>query len=289
MSPSLEELEAALENKKPPVDDQATNIVDVTPHVVETIADYGSLIVGSLYFAFGAMVVIYIFHRFSRKFIFPHIKNKRLGRVFFGTLYVIILISMALLILDMLGFQVKTLTHLSIASVIIGSVIAFFLVPFLPRLPFHLGQTVEVNDIFGVISSMDVFRVSIKQLNGTVTTFPTATVMASMIKNYSEIPYRRIKLTLSFNSSSDIELAREIFIQVMTDDERVLNEPKPPITHVINAAGSSLDIAAYCWVNNNDWLSTRTDLWVKLIETLKNNDRISTSVPQQEVIVLSEA
>ena len=271
-----------------PVEDKLDEIADTTFLVFDKLGDYGSLIAGSLYLVIGAMVVIFVVHRLAGKFIYPHIKNKRIIRVFFGTLYVLVLVVMALLLLERLGVPTRGISHLALAGVLIGSVVVFFLVPFIPRLPFLIGHVVEVGGIFGTVSAVDVFRITIKQFDGTITTLPTAMVMAATIKNYSEIPHRRIEIMISVNNDSDLETTREMFVQVMSADERVLEEPSPPFTHIINATASGVDMMAYCWVKNADWLSARTDLWLKLVHAFNDDDRISMSLPQQEVFVRSE-
>lgn len=271
-----------------PVEEKLDEIADTTFLVFDKLGDYGTLIAGSLYLVIGAMVVIFVVHRLAGKFIYPHIKNKRIIRVFFGTLYVLVLVVMALLLLERLGVPTRGISHLALAGVLIGSVVVFFLVPFIPRLPFLIGHVVEVGGIFGTVSAVDVFRITIKQFDGTITTLPTAMVMAATIKNYSEIPHRRIEIMISVNNDSDLETTREMFVQVMSADERVLEEPSPPFTHIINATASGVDMMAYCWVKNADWLSARTDLWLKLVHAFNDDDRISMSLPQQEVFVRSE-
>lgn len=274
--------------EKLPVEEQIEEIADTTVLVFDKLGNYGAQIAGSLYLVIGAMLVIFLIHRLAGKLIYPHLKNKRFIRVFFGTLYVFVLVIMALLILDRIGVPVDGVAHLALAGVLIGSVVVFFLVPFIPRLPFFLGHMVEINGIFGVISAIDVFRVTIKQFDGTSVTLPTAAVMASTIKNFSEIPHRRVEIMISVNNDSDIQQTREMFIEVMSADSRVLDDPSPPFTHIINANASGVDMMAYCWVKNEDWLSTRTDLWQQLVATFNADERISMSLPQQEVFIHSE-
>jgi len=272
-----------------PVEEKIDEIADTTVLIFDKLGDYGSQIAGSLYLVIGAMLVIYIVHRLAGKLIYPYIKNKRFIRVFFGTLYVFVLVMMTLLILERIGIPVQGVSHLALSGVLIGSVVVFFLVPFLPKLPLFIGHIVEINGIFGVVSAIDVFRVSIKQFDGTIVTLPTAAVMASTIKNFSETPHWRIEIMLSVNNDSDLEQTRKVFIQMMSEDERVLEEPSPPFTHVVNASASGVDMMAYCWVKNEDWLSTRTDLWLRLVHTFNADERISMSLPQQEVFMHSIA
>jgi small conductance mechanosensitive channel len=112
--------------------------------------------------------------------------------------------------------------------------------------------------------------------------------MASTIKNFSEIPHRRVEIMISVNNDSDLEQTRQTFVEVMGADSRVLDEPSPPITHIVNATASGVDMLAFCWVKNEDWFSARTDLWLKMVHAFNDDERISMSLPQQEVFVHSE-
>lgn len=271
-----------------PIEEQIDEIADTTFLIFDKIGDYGAKIAGSLYLVIGAMLVIFLIHRLAGKLIYPHIKNKRFIRVFFGTLYVMVLVMMALLILDRLGVPVEGIAHLALAGVLIGSVVVFFMVPFIPKLPFFIGHTVEIGGIFGTVTAIDVFRVTIKQFDGTSVTLPTAMVMASTIKNFSEIPHRRVEIMISVNNDSDLEQTRQTFVEVMGADSRVLDEPSPPITHIVNATASGVDMLAFCWVKNEDWFSARTDLWLKMVHAFNDDERISMSLPQQEIFVYSE-
>jgi small conductance mechanosensitive channel len=270
------------------VEGKIDEIANTTVLVFDKLGDYGAVIVGSLYLVVGAMLVIYFVHRLAGKFIYPHVKNKRFIRVFFGTLYIFVLVVMALLILERIGVPVQGVASLALTGILIGAVVVFFLVPFLPKLPFFIGHMVEINGVYGVISAIDVFRVTIKQFEGTIVTLPTPAVMASTIKNFSETPHWRIEIMLSVDNDSDLEQTRQVFTQVMRENERVLEEPSPPFTHVVNATASGVDMMAYCWVKNEDWLSTRTDIWLKLVHIFNADETISMSLPQQEVFIHSE-
>lgn len=267
---------------------EINKISETAAFVFDTLAEYGSLIIESLYIVIGAILVIYIIHWLAAKFIYPYLKAKRLVRVFFGTLYVLVIVIVSLLILEETGVPTEGIAELALAGVLIGAVVVFFLAPFVPKLPFFIGHIVDINGTFGVVSAIDVFRITIKQFDGVITTFPTAMALAAKIKNYSQMPEKRIEIKLSVNNNSELETTRQVVIQVLTGDERVLEEPSPPFTHVMNATAAGVEILAYCWVKTEDFLSTRTDIWLKLVQAFNDDDRISMSLPQHEVFVHSE-
>ena len=272
-----------------PVEKKIEEIVNTTSKVADSLRGYGSLIIESLYIVIGAMLVIFAIHWLAAKLIYPHLKTKRFVRVFFGTLYVLVIVIVSLLILDEIGVPTEGVAELMLASVLIGAVIVFFLVPFVPRLPFFIGHMVDINGTFGVVSAIDVFRITIKQFDGIITTLPTTMVLAAKIKNFSQMPEKRIEIKLIVNNDSELETTRELLIQILTDEERVLEEPSPPFTHVIDATAAGVEMMAYCWVKTEDFLSTRTDLWLRLVQAFNDDHRISMSLPQHEVFVHSEA
>ncbi|MBT8345020.1 MAG: mechanosensitive ion channel family protein [Desulfofustis sp.] len=270
-----------------PVEEKIDEIVNTTSVVFESLSGYGSLILESLYIVIGAILVIFVIHWLAAKLIYPRLKAKRLVRVFFGTLYALVIVIVSLLILEEIGVPTEGVAELALAGVLIGSVVVFFLVPFVPRLPLFIGHMVDINGTFGVVSAIDIFRITIKQFDGIITTLPTTMVLAAKIKNYSQLPHKRIEIKLSVNNDSELETTRQIVLQLLSVDERVLEEPSPPFTHVINATAAGVEMMAYCWVKTEDFLSTRTDLWLKLVQAFNDDERISMSLPQHEVFLHS--
>ncbi|MBT8328218.1 MAG: mechanosensitive ion channel family protein [Desulfofustis sp.] len=270
-----------------PVEEKIDEIVNTTSEVFESLSGYGSLILESLYIVIGAVLVIFVIHWLAAKLIYPRLKAKRLVRVFFGTLYALVIVIVSLLILEEIGVPTEGVAELALAGVLIGSVVVFFLVPFVPRLPLFIGHMVDINGTFGVVSAIDIFRITIKQFDGIITTLPTTMVLAAKIKNFSQLPHKRIEIKLSVNNDSELETTRQIVLQLLSVDERVLEEPSPPFTHVINATAAGVEMMAYCWVKTEDFLSTRTDLWLKLVQAFNDDERISMSLPQHEVFLHS--
>ena len=267
-------------------DDQTSNLIEQTAEVVNDISGYGSLIVNSLYLIIVGMIVIYLLYKLASKYLYPYMQNTRLIKVVFGTLYVLVLVITALLVLKKVGVDVEWIGHLALVAVLIGAVVSFFLVPFLPRLPFKHGHMVEVNGVLGYVDAISTFHTSIRRFDGTIAFIPNAILMASKILNFSDIPFRRIEMKLSVNTDCDIGESKALFLRVMSDDERVLEDPAPPAVFVIVVTASGADLLAVCWVRNEDWFSTRSDLWMKVVDAFMADERVAMSLPQQEVYVI---
>ena len=263
-------------------------ITDYSFPILEILTDYSTTILSVLYLLFGSIFLIYIVQRLAQKFVYPHIQNKRIIRTILGTLYVLVLVVMGLIMLEKIGIPIRGIARISLIAVLVGGAFAFFLTPFLPRLPLKPGQMVEIGGICGNVTSITPFYTTIRQFDGNTVFMPNPMVLATKIINYSHTETRRIEIVLSVNNDSDLEETRFVFVKTMNSDERVAADPAPT-THVVGATAAGVDMVGYCWVKNEDWFGTRTDLWLKLVEAFKTDDRISLSLPQQQIIIQQES
>ena len=266
--------------------DPSADLAEQTAEIVEQVGEYGSLIANSLYLIIAGMLVIFLLYKLASKYLYPHMKNRRLIKFVFGTLYVLVLVITSLLALKQTGFDVSAIGHLVLLGVLIGAVVTFFLVPFFPRLPFKLGHMVEVNGVLGFVDAISTFHTTIRKFDGIMVFIPNAVLMAATIMNFSDTPSRRIEMKLSVNTDSNLAESKALFIRLMSEDERVLDEPAPPAAFVTDANAAGVEILAFCWVKNEDWLGTRSDLWLKVVAAFIADNRVAMSLPQQEVYVI---
>jgi small conductance mechanosensitive channel len=253
--------------------------------VVEQLSEYGSLLANSLYVLIIGMAIIFVLHKLASIFLYSRIKNARLMRVIFGTLYVLVFVITALLVLRSMGFEVRAVGQLALIGVLLGAVVTFFLVPFLPRLPFLLGHMVEINGALGIVDAISTYHTTIRKFDGTVVFIPNALLMASKIMNFQDTPTRRIDMKLSVTPDSDLEYTKDLVVSLLSEDDRVLEEPAPPVVFIMSANAYSVDMTAYCWVLNENWLGGRSDLWLKLMNAFGSDARISLAIPEQKIVV----
>ena len=253
--------------------------------VINQLSEYGGLITKSFYFIVVGMILIYILHKLTSKYLYPHMKNTRIIKVIFGMFYALILVVSILMVLKKLGFDVSVIGKLSILSVLVVSVVIFFILPFLPRLPFKIGHMVEINGILGTVDNISTYHTTIRKFDGTMVFIPNTSVMGGNIMNYHDIPERRIEMSLEISTNSDITIAKELLLEIMSDDARVLKDPAPSI-FVTDADATGIKISTYCWVENGDWLSTRSDLWVQVQKAFIHNSQLSMARRQQEIYLV---
>jgi small conductance mechanosensitive channel len=258
-----------------------------TAEVLTQLQGYGSMFVNGLYLIVVGLVLVFLLHKFASKFIYGRIKNKRLVRVTFGFIYLLVIVVTALLAMEKIGVDVEVISKFVFLILLLGAVAVYFMVPFFPRLPFTLGNMVEISGVLGFVDSISHFHTTVRKLDGTIVFIPNPVVLSSKILNFHHTPTRRVELMLSVNNDSDLTETIALFIRLMQEDERVLEEPAPCV-FVINVTASGVDLMAFCWVKNKDWFRTRSDLWLKLVDAFLKDERIAMSLPQQEVFVFQD-
>jgi len=266
-----------------------SEVIQDTAEITEQLSEYSTLIGSSLYLILGGMLVIFLLHKLASKILYPHLKNRRLIKVIFGTLYVLILVIVVLMALRAVGFNVTLIGKISILVVLTSAVVIFFLVPFLPRLPFKIGHMIESNGVLGFVDNISTFHTTIRKLDGTMAFIPNALVMATKILNYNDLPERRIDINLSVNTDCDLREAKALILRVMKEEERVLESPASPQAFIVKATASGVDIMAFCWVSNANWFAARSDLWLNIVDAFAANEQVTLSLPQQELFLFDRS
>lgn len=116
---------------------------------------------------------------------------------------------------------------------------------------------------------------------------PNTVILGSKIGNYSLEPNLRIGIEICVETSSDLEKPLSLMLRLMREESRVLEDPMPPFVEVINVQASGTKVKANCWVNNEDYIDTRTDLLRRIVYEFNVEKDIALSLPLQEILLLS--
>ena len=108
---------------------------------------------------------------------------------------------------------------------------------------------------------------------------PNTTIISMTIKNYSEVPSSCIEINLSVQNDMNLERAIVALVRLMTEDERVFEEPSKPAVFVLNANTDYIDLHAVCWVKNKDWYTTQSDFWEAIVTNLNEDVHLAKLYP----------
>lgn len=255
--------------------------------IINQVSEYGYLIGDSLGFILVGMLVVFILHKLANRFLYSYVKNGRFMMVTFGALYALVLVVTIILVFKKIGFDVSTIGPVAILVVLFLAVLLYFIIPFLPRLPFIPGHMVETHGVMGMVDAVSTFHTTIRKFDGTMAFVPNAMLMATKILNYSDTPNRRIEMKLLVTTDSDLDVAKAIIQEVAAIEHRVLPDPAPAV-FIMQADAVSVEIMLYCWVANADFLGARSDLWQELLKAVQEEGRLALSLPQQEIHLRNE-
>jgi small conductance mechanosensitive channel len=256
--------------------------IDNTINALDELLKYRNLMIEALSFIVVAMLVIYALQKLTAKLLYPYIKRKRIIKVIFGTLYTLIFVVTILLVLKKLGFEIEVMAKVSILSVLALSVAIFFLLPFLPRLPFKVGHTVEIGGIMGSVDNISTYHTTIRKFDGTMVFIPNTTIFGSQIINYSDTPNRRATLNLTLTSSSDIEIAKAEIQSLLDKETRIIKDPEPSLL-LTNIDASGLTLTTYYWTSNADFFDTVSDVLQNVEKLFATHNEIEMARVGQDI------
>ena len=260
------------------------------PEMTETLSQlegFGAIIVGALYFVLIAMAIIWVVHKLVTRFLFPRLANKRFAFVLLGSLYALVVVTTALLIMERLGFDTSVIGRVSLLSVIALSALIFVIAPHLPSIPVKIGDMVEIGGMTGKIASIMPLFVRIQAFDGRTVFVPTAKVWSSQFTNYHFTPTRRIELGLKVSTDNDLEQALSLLVEIMSGDERVETDPAP-LARINAISADGADVVGLCWVANADFLATRSALYQRVVEAVQDNEELALAREQRSVLISGE-
>ncbi|SNR81874.1 mechanosensitive ion channel family protein [Desulfurobacterium atlanticum] len=147
--------------------------------------------------------------------------------------------------------------------------------------PFKKGDFVEVAGTSGTVEVLGILNTKLKTPDNVVIFVPNSSIIGGNIKNYSLEPIRRVDLTIGIGYEDDIKKAKDVLMEIISSDERILSEPAPSVG-VAELADSSINLFIRPWVKKEDYWSVRSDLLEKIKEEFDKNG-ISIPYPQMDV------
>ena len=147
--------------------------------------------------------------------------------------------------------------------------------------PFDVGDSVEVDGVFGTIGQVSLVSTTIKTFDNKVVLVPNKNVWGQIITNSSSSTERRVDMIFGIGYDDDYEKAKQILEQILSEHELVLDEPQPVI-QMHELADSSVNFICRPWVKTEDYRQVHGDI-LKRAKSEFDQAGISFPYPQQDV------
>ncbi len=128
--------------------------------------------------------------------------------------------------------------------------------------PFKLGDLVEAQGEIGVVKEIEIFTTKLTGLSNKEIIIPNGSLSNGNIVNYTTEGTRRVDLVIGVSYDADIKQTKNVLMEVLTSNPKVLKEPAPTV-NVSELADSSVNFAVRPW-------SSTADYWEVYFETIEN-------------------
>jgi len=169
-----------------------------------------------------------------------------------------------------LGFAAQT----SVANIISG----VFLIS---EKSFTIGDIIQIDDITGVVDSIDLLSIKIKKFNNQYVRIPNEKIIKSNLINITKYPIRRLDLNLGIAYKEDPEKVKSILLDIAKKNEYVLDNPEP-VFAFNNFGNRSLELFFGVWFQTQEYIPTKNSI---MFDIKKRFDKEEIEIPFPHVTV----
>ncbi|NQT87376.1 mechanosensitive ion channel [bacterium] len=147
--------------------------------------------------------------------------------------------------------------------------------------PIKVGDFVEASGVAGKVADIDILTTTLTTADNKTVILPNSSVMGNNIINYTRQGTRRVDMVMGVSYSDDLDKVRTVIQDVLSKDERILEDPELLIA-VCELGDSSVNFVVRPWVNADDYWGVKFDT----LEALKKRfdaEGISIPFPQRDV------
>ncbi len=250
------------------------------------------IILFNLIYAVGILVAgwfgVRLIVRLARKWMTRAKVDELLVRFSTSILYWTLMLVVAIAALARLGIDTTSLIALlGAAGLAIGIALQDSLKNFASGVllivfrPFGLGDFVEAGGTSGIVEEITLFTTTMRTPDNREVIVPNGAIYDDVITNNSARDTRRVDMVFGIGYDDDMRKARDIMMDILKADERVLEEPEPVIA-LGELADSSVNFNVRPWCKSEEYWDVKADLTEKIKLAFDDNG-ISIPYPQMDV------
>ena len=149
--------------------------------------------------------------------------------------------------------------------------------------PFRIGDLVRVNEVTGVVESIDLLSIKIRTLDNLFVRIPNESMIKNPMTNITRYPIRRMDLTIGVAYREDVARVMKILKDLATANPLALDDPEPLI--LFNDFGeSALQFRFGLWFEKSNFLKLRNSI---LQEIKERFDREGIEIPFPHITLYS--
>ncbi len=239
--------------------------LDRLAHAGSMLGQHGAeMIQALLILVIGLVALHWVMRRLKTLFDKTFDDRARAATVF-SSIYIFLLTFVLAATLVQLGMDSSNMLRIVIIiSLVLIAVIILFR-PYIPTLPFKIGNTVKVGDLLGKVEATTLVHTRIRSFDGKTIFIPNEKILRDFVINYQVTPTRQIKINIPNRPIRDILKTNQLLEAIIVADPRVQKKPARPVVYTLNLVEGCVMLGARCWVNNAKFWAAQCELLEKML------------------------
>ncbi len=147
--------------------------------------------------------------------------------------------------------------------------------------PYNVGDVVEIAGQTGQVEEVDIFTTALRLPDKTKIIIPNGQALEGPITNFTEAGNRRMNLAVGISYDANIQQAREVILNAISQSDFVLESPAPSVG-VTELADNSVNLTVRPWAKASDHPAATLEL-LELIKVALDDAEIGIPYPQRDV------
>lgn len=225
---------------------------------IELVKEFGpKLITAILIYIIGIWVIKKMIARI-RKIMAKSKYDESLQKFLLNLISWSLKIVLVIVVISRLGVDVTTFAAvIAAAGLAIGMALQGSLANFAGGVlimifrPYKIGDFIEAQGIMGAVKEIEIFTTKLITPENKLAIIPNGVMANGNIINYTAEGVIRVDITIGVGYDEDMKQAKDILLNVLTSNDKVLKEPAPSV-NVVELAESSVNLAVrpYCKPEN---------------------------------------
>ena len=236
-----------------------------TSQFITILVDYSPKLISAFLILFIGLYAIRLINRMIRRIMVSRDLDPTLSKFLADILLWVLRVLLFVSVIDKLGIGTSSFVAiLGAAGLAVGLSLQGSLSNFAGGMliilfkPFRVGDTIEAQGVVGTVSEIQIFVTKLINGNNQTIFVPNGALSNGNIINYSVAGTRRADLNFTVSYSTDLKVAKEILLNILKNDPRVLQSPAPSV-EVIALVDNGVRIAVRPWAKNEDYSAVYAD------------------------------
>ncbi len=118
--------------------------------------------------------------------------------------------------------------------------------------PYRIGDLIEAQGVLGVVKEIEIFTTKLTTPQNKLAIVPNGAMANGNIVNYTAEGKIRVDTVIGVGYGEDIKKTKEVLLQVLTSNPKVLTDPEPSV-NVLELADSSVNFAVRPFCKPEDY------------------------------------